>query len=105
AYKVEIIDANGCTFTAASEVNIVPLNFNRSLTTLLDCEAGTDGNGAITLADISGSGNYHYTITDPTGVPDTGGFSGTEFEWTGVTLPGLYTVSLTDDAAASGCPI
>src|SRR5690606_31349975 len=51
SYEVEIIDANGCSFTATDKVNIVPLNFNRSLTTLLDCEDDINGNGAITLSD------------------------------------------------------
>src|SRR5690606_17496826 len=35
-YTVEIIDANGCRSTAITTVDIVPMNFNRSLTTLLD---------------------------------------------------------------------
>src|SRR5690606_18605463 len=105
SYEVEIIDANGCSFTATDKVNIVPLNFNRSLTTLLDCEDDINGNGAITLSDITGSGDYHFTITDPNGVSHQGSFSTPEFEWTEVTMPGVYTISLTDDAAASECGV
>ncbi|MCF8713629.1 T9SS type B sorting domain-containing protein [Joostella atrarenae] len=103
-HTIGIIDANGCSYTTATAITIVPLNFSAQVTTLLDCEMPTPaGNAVITVADIAGSGDYDYSIVGPNGVTGTGSASANTFTWNGASEAGDYIITVTDTNV--GCAI
>lgn len=104
AQTVEIRDLNGCGETENFTINPL-LQFNATLTTLLDCETAPPanaGNAQISIDVLAGSGNYEYDITGPinegrAGVPSN------SFVWSLASLPGTYRVTIYDIAATPDC--
>lgn len=85
-YYVTVKDANGCTFTSTTPIEIYPvLDLNVAVTTLPSCDTA---DGVITVNGTGGSGNYGFAI-DYAGATISGNvISG---------IPsGSYTVTITD---------
>ncbi|MBL4746356.1 MAG: T9SS type B sorting domain-containing protein [Flavobacteriaceae bacterium] len=97
----QITDSNGCSEAAADVITIVaPLEFNASITKLLDCSVAP--NATITLRDVIGSGNYTYQI-DNLDTATNYVLAGTvlpalPFDWNGADVSGEYEIIITDTA-------
>ncbi len=94
AQTIEIRDLNGCGETENFTIH-PPLQFNATLTTLLDCEVATANNAEITIDVIAGSGTYEYSVAGPVNQVQTA-LPSDPFVWTLASLPGTYTVSVYD---------
>ena len=97
----QITDSNGCSEVAADVITIVaPLEFNASITKLLDCSVVP--NAEITISDVIGSINYTYQIDNITTATNYV-IAGTAlpvipFTWTGADVIGEYKITITDTA-------
>jgi hypothetical protein len=89
-YMVTITDGNGCTGTASGTVT-EPSALSISAT---PTDITTGNNGAVSTSTSGGSAPYSYSWTGP------GGFMSTNENLTGLTLMGLYEVTVTDN---NGC--
>ena len=100
---IEIKDLNGCGETENITIH-PPLQFNATLTTLLDCEAVPANNAEITIKVTSGSGAYEYEIIrSGTIVQTKGALPSNPFVWNLATLTGDYTVNIYDMGTVSEC--
>ncbi|MFS4415438.1 T9SS type B sorting domain-containing protein [Maribacter sp. 2307ULW6-5] len=100
AQSVTVRDLNGCGDTENFDI-WPPLQFNASLTTLLDCEVGTAGNAEITIDVVSGSGSYDYEIDGPGAVDQARtAMGGSNLTWTGASVAGDYTVTVYDTSTS-----
>ncbi|KAA3625922.1 MAG: hypothetical protein DWQ02_20765, partial [Bacteroidetes bacterium] len=90
-YTVTVTDARGCTVseTITVEATNNPLN----ITSLIPVNV-PGGAINLTVAGGTGAGTYDYSWTGP------GAFTATSEDLTGLTQPGLYCVTVTDNA---GC--
>ncbi len=99
SYTFKVFDANGCSETVAESVTIAaPLEFNVSISKLLDCLASP--NAEITITGVVGSGSYTYEIVGveaaansqvagtPLGLPTT--------IWTQANIKSEYKIIITD---------
>jgi gliding motility-associated-like protein len=94
AQSVEIIDLNGCGET--DNITIYPpLEFTALVTELLDCDGPPNNNAEITIAVISGSGNYEYEIVGPVSQGRTP-LPSNPFVWAGASTNGVYSVIVYD---------
>ncbi|MEM9000936.1 MAG: T9SS type B sorting domain-containing protein [Bacteroidota bacterium] len=93
---IAVADINGCADTDL--INIVaPLQFNATLTTLLDCEVAPNNNAEITIDVTAGSGNYDYEIDGPaTADQARTSMGGTTLTWIGASLAGSYMITVYD---------
>ncbi len=95
----QVFDANGCSEAVAESVTIAPpLEFNVSISKLLDCLASP--NAEITITGLVGSGSYTYEIVGveaaansqvagtPLGLPTT--------IWTQANIKSEYKIIITD---------
>ncbi|MEM8509883.1 MAG: T9SS type B sorting domain-containing protein [Bacteroidota bacterium] len=87
-------DINGCTDTDTFSIE-PPLQFNATLTTLLDCEPAPANNAQITIEVTSGSGNYDYEIAGPVNQARTA-ITGSSVVWTDASSAGNYTITVYD---------
>ncbi|MEX0274584.1 MAG: hypothetical protein AB3N16_09415, partial [Flavobacteriaceae bacterium] len=95
---IAVRDVNGCADT--DPFTIQPnLQFNATLTTLLDCEAGAAANAEITIDVSIGSGNYEYEITGPVNQARTA-LPSNPFTWNLASAAGAYTVTVYDVSTA-----
>lgn len=93
-------DSNGCIDTDPFAIQ-PPLQFNATLTTLLDCETAPNNNAEITIDVTAGSGNYDYEIDGPGAVDETRtAMGGSSIIWTDASVAGLYTVTVYDTSTS-----
>ncbi|MCW5514680.1 T9SS type B sorting domain-containing protein [Muriicola sp. Z0-33] len=94
AQTIAVRDLNGCADT--DPFNIQPnLQFNASLTALLDCEAGVAANAEITIDVSVGSGSYEYEISGPVNQARVA-LPSNPFTWNLASAAGAYTVTVYD---------
>ncbi len=96
--SLALSDVNGCTDTDTFSI-VPPLQFNATLTTLLDCEPAPANNPEITINVTSGSGNYDYEITGPVNQARTA-IVGSSIVWADASSAGSYTVTVYDTGTA-----
>ena len=95
-YRVVVSDQWGCSGISTNTIDIAdPLQFNASLTTLLDCEIAPANNAEISIDVVSGSGNYEYEVTGPIGQSRTA-LPTNPFVWSAASLPGTYRITVYD---------
>ena len=94
AQTVEIRDLNGCGESETFDIQ-PPLQFNASLTKLLDCQTAPANNAEITIDVVAGSGNYQYEITGPVSAGPAV-LPSNPFVWDLASTPGTYTVTISD---------
>ncbi|RRQ50039.1 DUF11 domain-containing protein [Maribacter algicola] len=100
AQEIEVRDLNGCSVTETFDIQ-PPLQFNASLTTLLDCEVAPANNAEITINVTAGSGSYDYEIDGPGAVDQArAAMGGSSITWTGASIDGSYTVTVYDTSTA-----
>ncbi len=95
---IAVRDLTGCADTDPFDIQ-PPLQFNATLTTLLDCEVAPGNNAEITIDVIAGSGTYDYEITGPVNEARTA-LPSDPFVWTLASAPGAYTVTVYDTSTA-----
>ena len=98
AQTVAIQDLNGCGETENFTIQ-PPLQFNATLTTLLDCEVAPANNAEITIDVTAGSGSYEYEITGPINEVRVA-LPPSPFVWSSASLPGTYRVTIYDTSTA-----
>jgi gliding motility-associated-like protein/uncharacterized repeat protein (TIGR01451 family) len=92
--SIAVRDVNGCGETDLFDIQ-PPLQFNASLTTLLDCEPAPNNNARITIEVSSGSGSYDYEISGPVNQVRTA-LPGSPFVWDLASAPGTYSITVYD---------
>lgn len=98
AQTVAIQDLNGCGETENFDIQ-PPLQFNASLTKLLDCQIAPANNAEITIDVVAGSGSYEYEITGPVSAGPAV-LPSNPFVWNLASAPGTYTVTISDTNTA-----
>lgn len=91
---ISVRDSNGCSTTQTIDI-YPPLQFTASLTGLLDCEAGLDGNAEITIQINDGSGSYEFEVAGPVNQARTL-LPSNLYTWHLASLPGTYAVTVYD---------
>jgi large repetitive protein len=100
AQTIEVRDLNGCSAMENFSIQ-PPLQFNATLTTLLDCEVAPANNAEITIDVTVGSGAYEYEIDGPGAVDQARtAMGGTSITWAGASVDGSYTVTVYDTSTA-----
>ncbi|RDY60267.1 hypothetical protein DX873_10625 [Flagellimonas nanhaiensis] len=93
---IAVRDLNGCIDTQTFNIQ-PPLQFNATLTTLLDCDIAPANNAEITIDITAGSGSYDYEIDGPGAVDQARtAIVGSSIVWTGASVAGSYTVTVYD---------
>ena len=95
---IAVRGVNGCADTDPFTIQ-PPLEFNASLTTLLDCEPAPNNNAEITIEVTSGSGTYDYEISGPVNEARTA-LPSNPFTWTQASLAGTYTITIYDTSTS-----
>ncbi|CAN0200533.1 unnamed protein product, partial [Laminaria digitata] len=98
---IAVRDVNGCPDTDTFNIQ-PPLQFNATLTTLLDCETAPNSpNAEITIDVTAGSGTYEYEIDGPGAVDQARtAIGGTSIIWTDASVAGSYTVTVYDTSTS-----
>ncbi|MEP5429583.1 MAG: hypothetical protein ABJP86_10605, partial [Flavobacteriaceae bacterium] len=98
---VSIRDVNGCGDTDTFDIQ-TPLQFNATLTTLLDCETAPNNNAEISIDVTAGSGTYDYEIDGPGAVDEARtAMGGTSIVWSDASAAGSYTVTVYDTSTST----
>lgn len=87
-YSVTVTDFNSCTATRSSTVNIIPSMVVAATTTNIICNGGNNGN--INLSVSSGQPPYSFIWSNSATTQNVSNL-----------IPGLYTVTITDNAGCS----
>ncbi|NAS11008.1 T9SS type B sorting domain-containing protein [Poritiphilus flavus] len=93
---IAVRDLTGCPDTETFDIQ-PPLQFNATLSKLLDCSVSP--NAEITIDVTAGSGNYDYEITGPVNVARTA-LPSDPFVWNLASAAGAYTVTIYDTSTA-----
>ena len=94
--SISVRDLNGCIDNETFDIQ-PPLQFNATLTTLLDCEPAPANNAEITIDVTAGSGGYEYEIDGPGAVDQARtAIVGSSVVWTDASVAGSYTVTVYD---------
>lgn len=97
---IAVRDVTGCPDTDIFNIQ-TPLEFNATLTTLLDCETAPNNNAVITIDVTAGSGNYDYEIDGPGAVDQARtAMGGSSIAWSDASVDGSYTVTVYDTSTA-----
>ena len=104
-YQVIISDQWSCSAVTATPIEIyAPIVPLATVIKTIDCSVGNEG-GAITITQTGGSGSFDYEVRYPGTLPaDSADDTNTTGVFTGLTLVGDYTFTLTDQDAAQACP-
>gem|GEM_PF-590950 len=99
-YQVVINDQWTCTFTTAEQVLYDEIKPLATVVKAIDCDVVSPG-GEITVTQSGGSGNFVYTVAFPDGT--TPQPSNTTGVFASLTEVGVYTFTITDQAAGHEC--
>lgn len=98
AQDIAVRGLYGCADTDPFDIQ-PPLQFNASLTTLLDCEPAPNNNAEITIEVTSGSGSYDYEVSGPVNQARAA-LPSPIYVWELASLPGTYTITVYDTSTS-----
>ena len=91
---ISVRDINGCSTEQIIDI-YPPLQFTATLTGLLDCEVGSDGNAEISIQVNQGSNSYDFEVAGPVN-QDRMALPSNSYTWHLASLPGTYAVTVYD---------